>query len=156
MTTILILILIAVVLFILEVILPGGILGTIGGLTFLGAVYLTWVEYGVVAAIITFVLGVVFTILMFILQVNILSKSRLGKHIILGTTTPGTSNLPTGDDSIIGRDGVTLSKMAPSGRVRIDGKSFEAISQSGLLEKGESIEVVQRDAFRLVVRKKGG
>ena len=72
-------------------------------------------------------------------------NSRVEGHS--GTANP--SELP---EEIIGKEGETLTPMVPTGMVGIDGQSYEAFSQSGFMEKGESCEVIGKDNFRLIVK----
>ncbi|MCD8483188.1 MAG: hypothetical protein LR015_11290 [Verrucomicrobia bacterium] len=81
-------------------------------------------------------------------------KTNLGKRAFLQSKSEGTSNLSVGNDLIIGKPGRSLSRLNPSGIVLVDGQRHQALSQTGFIQEGESIEVVSRDAFRLVVRKK--
>ena len=156
MTTILLVILLAALLFFLEVILPGGILGMIGAVMLLVASWLAYNEYGMLAAILVFMGGLLFAVAFFFVQFRVLPKTSFGKRAFLSETSHGTSNLPVGEDSLIGQTGQSVSVLSPSGVVSVQGQRHQALSQSGYIPQGESIEVVGRDAFRLVVRKKEG
>ncbi len=154
MTTILIVLFLAVILFFLEIILPGGVLGVLGGILMLGGVYLTFDEYGAVAALLVLVGCLVFALAFFVFQFKILPKTAMGKNIFLSSSVPGESNINEGGDTIIGAEGVVLTRMTPSGAVRVNGRRYEARSRTGFLESGTTVKVVERDAFRLLVEKK--
>jgi membrane-bound ClpP family serine protease len=156
MTTILLVLLLAALLFFLEVILPGGILGIIGAIMLLVASWLAYEEFGVLAAILVFMGGVVFAVAFFFVQFRILPKTGFGKRAFLSTTSQGKSNLPVGEDTIVGQTGQSVSILSPSGVVSVQGQRHQALSQSGYIPQGEAVEVVGRDAFRLLVRKKEG
>jgi hypothetical protein len=53
--------------------------------------------------------------------------------------------------ALIGKEGVALKEMIPSGSVQIDEKSFEAFSETGPIEAGKRVRVVRLDVGRLVV-----
>lgn len=56
-------------------------------------------------------------------------------------------------DNVIGKDAVTLTTMAPTGMIQIDNDKYEAFSRSGMLSAGETVRVVDRDNFRLIIEK---
>ena len=53
--------------------------------------------------------------------------------------------------ALIGKEGVAMKEMIPSGLVQIDEKSFEAFSETGPIEAGKRVRVVRLDVGRLVV-----
>lgn len=54
-------------------------------------------------------------------------------------------------NALIGKEGVALKEMIPSGLVQIEEKSFEAFSETGPIEAGKRVRVVRLDVGRLVV-----
>ncbi|MCC5841121.1 MAG: hypothetical protein JJT96_13470 [Opitutales bacterium] len=154
MTNILLVFFLAIVLFSLEIILPGGILGVFGGIMLLFGVYLTYDLYGPLLAVVVFAGSLVFAAAFFVLQYKILPKLPFGKNIFLNSRIEGASNINNPGDEILGKEGVVATRMTPGGAILIDGKRHDAISQTGMLETGTAVTVVGRDAFRLVVRKK--
>ena len=57
-------------------------------------------------------------------------------------------------NQLIGRQGTARSAMLPGGAVKIDGKTYEAVCESGSIEAGEVIEVAKVRNNRLVVRRR--
>ena len=53
---------------------------------------------------------------------------------------------------LIGQQGVASSKMLPSGGIRIDGQIIDAVSQSGAIEAGQPVIVIEVRGNRVVVR----
>lgn len=145
-------ILLAAVLFFLELILPGGVMGFIGGVLLLLATFLAYEGHGGMAAALVFTGGILFVTFFFYFQFRLFPNTRLGQKLFLNTSNQGTSNEEY-EDSLVGAQGETLSKLVPSGAVKVNGRRYEAICKSGYLEAGVPVEVVSRDAFRLVVRK---
>ncbi len=155
MTTIFITLILAVVLFFLELVLPGGILGMVGGTLMLVGVYLAYDGYGPLAALFVFFGCIAFAVFFFALQFRVIPKTRFGRKIFLkDSMIRGSSNVSHHDESIIGSIGEVVTQMSPGGMVQVNGRRFEGRSQSGYLEKGTVVEVVGRDVFRLLVRKK--
>lgn len=54
---------------------------------------------------------------------------------------------------LLGRKGEAVTRIMPSGKARIDGKVYDVIMNGQIAEKGDSIEVVEAIANRVVVRK---
>lgn len=51
-----------------------------------------------------------------------------------------------------GRNGQAITRLVPSGKARIDGKVYDVISDGRMIEKGQSIDVVQAIGNRIVVK----
>lgn len=154
MIDIVLVLLLAGTLFFLEIILPGGILGVLGGILLLVATGFAYQNYGFLGAVLVFLFGVAFVTAFLFFQFRVLPKTKLGRNAFLQTKSEGTSNLKVGDDSIAGKVGTTVSRLNPSGTVLVDGVRHQAMSQSGFIQEGEAVQVVSKDAFRLLVRKK--
>ena len=117
------------------------------------AAYFAYTELGFVWAISILCLGVVGAIAMFFLEVRLLSSSRLGRHFALKSTISAKLN-PKADEKLVGREGVTLTVLAPSGRVEVGGKVYTASAEDGFLEKGVPIRVFRTETFNLIVARK--
>lgn len=61
----------------------------------------------------------------------------------------------TGFEGMIGETGVARTQLNPKGVVFTHGELWNALSQDGTIEKGERIDVVGREGFTLYVKKKG-
>jgi membrane-bound serine protease (ClpP class) len=57
---------------------------------------------------------------------------------------------------LVGKQGVARTKMLPSGAVKIEGKSYDAVAEGAGVEVGDRIEVIRVDGTRIVVRKMRG
>lgn len=56
-------------------------------------------------------------------------------------------------DSLVGRRGVAVTMLRPSGQVQIDGRRYEAMVEVGGIDTGEPIVVAGHSAFGLIVEK---
>ena len=153
MSLIITLMAIALVLFFFEIIVPGGILAVIGGILMIIACAVAYSELGPLSSLITFFIALGLSIGMLILEIIILPKTSLGKKFFLKTAVEGSSNIPQTEENIIGKSGESLTKMAPTGKILIEGKEYEATSNSGLLEEGTAVEVVNYDNYKVIVKK---
>ncbi|MGB0408764.1 MAG: NfeD family protein [Opitutales bacterium] len=153
MITILALVLAALICLFFEVILPGGILGLLAITCVLGATWLGFADYGAIGGTAVFVGSLIAGGLLVFFEFKLLAKSGLAKGFFLRTAVSGHSNQSPAESSIIGKEGTTLTRLNPSGKVAIDGQSYEAYSQDGYLEPGESVSVVSQDNFKLIIKK---
>ncbi len=143
----------ALVLVFFEVILPGGILGIIAGICVILATWLGFNEYGTLGGLAIFFGTCIAIITLAYIEFKILAKTKLGKAFFLKETITGRSNLSAAEDAIIGKEGVALTRLNPSGKVVIDGRSYDASSQDGYIDPDELIGVVAKDNFKLIIKK---
>ncbi len=61
-----------------------------------------------------------------------------------------------GVESLAGRTGTVVTALSPEGLVQMAGEQWSARSVEGEVAPGQSVEVVGRDGLRLLVRRKGG
>ena len=58
---------------------------------------------------------------------------------------------PRADEALVGKQGVALTTLAPTGKIRIDDKTHIAQSEDGFLEKGHAVKVVRIETFKVIV-----
>jgi membrane-bound serine protease (ClpP class) len=154
MNAVILLFIAGIILLVFEVITPGAVLGVLGGLAMLGGCLLAFSEFGVAGGLIATAtaLGILGVALFF--EFVVLPKTRLGKKMFLQRTMEGPSQPPLASaDEVVGQSCEALTTLAPSGYVSLNGKRYEAFSQSGLVEQGEALRVIGVDNFRLIVTK---
>jgi membrane-bound serine protease (ClpP class) len=59
----------------------------------------------------------------------------------------------TGPQALIGRVGIALTNLEPTGRVRVDGEVWSAVAQYGAVRVGEEVEVADVEGVTLYVRR---
>lgn len=137
-----------------EVFVPGGILGALGGLAMLAGCVLAFLDFGFVGGLSSAGIGVALIGLMLWAEFVVLPKTRAGKKLFLEAEVKGASQGAVADaDAVIGKAAVAATVLSPSGYVEVEGRRYEAFSQSGFVEKGGRLVVVALDNFRLIVRK---
>jgi len=148
-----ILLLLALVLIVFEVILPGGILGIIAAACVLVALGVVYVEDGLWMTVALFFGSAFIFGLVVYLEFKLLAKTTLGKTFFLKEAVSGHTGSGAMQDSLIGKTGKTLTRLNPSGKVGIDGETYEASSQDGYMDAGQRIMVVSKDNFKLTIKK---
>lgn len=68
------------------------------------------------------------------------------------TDEAGYSSMSKEYESLVGKEGITLSVLRPVGTIRINDLDYSAISNSQWIEKDVPIEVVQVDGTRILVK----
>jgi membrane-bound ClpP family serine protease len=153
MTLIVILFMAGVLLLAFEVIVPGAVLGIVGGLLFLAGTLVSFARFGFEGGLLAGGLAAALLGLALYLEFVVLPKSRLAKTFSMTATVAGTSQPPVADAAVVGRTAVAATALVPSGYVEIGGRRYEAFSRSGHAAAGETLEVVGVDTFRLIVSK---
>lgn len=154
MTGIVLLFALGLVLLFFEVFVPGGVLGVLGGILMLAGCGVAFAEFGTSGGALATVLAVVLIGATLYFELFVLPKTALGRKLFLERAIAARSQPPPADaGEIVGREGQTLTTLAPSGYVVIGGKKYEAASQSGLLPRGTTVKVTGLDNFRLLVSK---
>ncbi len=154
MTAIILFFALGLVLLFFEVIVPGGVLGIIGGVLMLVGCGLAFAAHGFGGGALAVLIAAALLGLTFYIELYVLPRTRLGRKMFLDESVRGASHAPPAVAAeVVGEFGETLTPLAPSGFVLVGGKRYEAASQSGMLPKGASIKVVGVDTFRLTVTK---
>jgi membrane-bound ClpP family serine protease len=152
MTAIIILFLAGILLLAIEVFVPGMIVGIIGGLSILAGVLTAFNLYGSGGGLIALLCGGVLLGMTLYLEFVVLPKTKLAKALSMQTTVEGTSQPAVADlSTVLNQQGETITPLSPSGYINVQGRRYEAFSQSGYLAKGVTVRVTGLDNFRLIV-----
>lgn len=151
MTLIAILFVVGLILLAVEVIVPGGLLGVLGGVSLIAGCVLAFLNFGSRGGVVAVAVAVTLTALLLVIEFLVLPKTRLGKKMFLRAQIAGTSQPMPGTVDLIGQAAVAATTLAPSGYVQVAGKRYEAFCRSGFVEAGATLKVVAMDNFRLIV-----
>lgn len=152
MSLIILLFIIGILCIVAEVIVPGGILGGVGALFMFGGCVLAFTRYDVGGGLIAVGAALLITIIALTLEFKLLPKTKLGRRAFLEKEISGSSSIYGVETrELVGKAAEALTLLSPSGYVRIDGKRYEAFSQSGQIDAGSELRVVGSDNFRLIV-----
>jgi len=145
-------ILLGLLLFIIEfMLIPGITIAGVGGaICVVMGVVLTFTGYGTTAGLI--VLGS--TVLLFILATVIMLKSGTWEKFMLKTAIDSKVDNVGKDEGRIkpGDKGSTVTRLAPGGKVLVNGEYYEAKSVDILIDPGTEIEVIKIDDNKLIVK----
>lgn len=148
------------ILIIVEIFEPGfGFFGIAGGiLVVVGIIVRIYnsgggnpiIQFFVLLAIVLGVLSVAAVVMMVALKKGWLARTGLvNKDTAVSTGhTLGTQNF----DDLVGKEGVTLCALRPSGRVEIEGKEYDVVSNSVFVAKGCKIVVDSVEGGKITVK----
>ena len=139
------------VLLLLELFLPGGVLGILG----IGSVvYGCWLAFG---------LGtmwgggaVLISVVATVGLVVLIMKSRAARRLVLDNTPSREWKAPRAElKELVGRHGVAVSTLRPAGIVEIDGERLDVVTDSEFLDVGVEVMVTEVEGGRIVVEATG-
>lgn len=140
-------------LLLLEFFLPGGIIGTIGLILVVLSLLFAAENIGHMAVSLL-IAGSVSFLAIFIMSKVIGKRMKWFKKIILQDSTStekGYVSNQTRTD-LIGKQGVALTVLRPSGTVMIDNERLDVVTEGTYIDQGKKVLVVKAEGPRIVVR----
>lgn len=101
--------------------------------------------------------GAFLGIIIILVLARFLPKTFLWNRLVLADTVGGGAALESElaaravETSLIGKEGVAVTELWPSGEIEVDGKRYDAHVAFGSLSKGASVKVVAKSDFGYVV-----
>lgn len=151
MVGIIVLIVLGLILFLIEfLIIPGATVAGIGGLILLGSgVYLAFENFGNQTGFLVLAGTLIASVLTLVLAL----RSRTWKGAMLNTTIDGKMNEGPGENLINPGDrGITLSRLNPVGKVKVNDITLEGKSIGGYLNPKTEIEVIKVTGSQAIVK----
>ncbi len=147
--TIIILIFLGLLLLLIEFsVLPGVTIAGIGGFILLGlSVYIAFSEYGTVIGIIT----LAFVLIASPMLVYYFFKSKAGKKMVLDSAIDSKVETVDEEKIKVGDSGITIGRLAPSGKARVSGEVVEAQSTGGFIDHNTEIKVLKILSNKIIV-----
>jgi len=152
MTSIILLILLGILLFVIEFLLvPGVTVAGIGGLilTVMG-VYKAFVDFGPQTGL-WVLLG---TLVLSAFVIGISLRSRTWKRLMLKTEVNGTVDHDLTEEEVkVGDAGKAITRLAPMGKVEFNGLVREVRSIEGYIDEHSDVEVVSVEGNKVLVKR---
>ena len=147
---------IALVMFVIELFMPGiGVAGATGLLSLIAVVVmqLGWGHpqvalYIIAIALLLIILGLIWVI-------RSMQRGRLSKSFLVLKDHSGGTSVPEVADAkteLIGKSGVAITTLRPAGIAEIDGKRLDVATAGEFIQKGETITVIQAQGMHIRVR----
>lgn len=150
MLQIIILILLGMLLIGVELfLLPGVSIAGIGALIVCGfAAYKSFVIYGTTGGLIT--IGIILILSIIVLIFGL--RAKTWRRLTLKENIDSSSQSSPENDLKIGDKGTTLTRLAPIGKIMVNGNTYEAKSVDVYIDPRKEIEVVGFENFSVVVK----
>ncbi len=147
--TIIILIFLGLLLLLIEFsVLPGVTIAGIGGFLLLGlSVYIAFSEYGTIIGIIT----LAFVLIASPMLIYYFFKSKAGKKMVLDSAIDSKVETVDEEKIKVGDTGITIGRLAPSGKARVSGEVVEAQSTGGFIDHNTEIKVLKILSNKIIV-----
>ncbi|MEC1269150.1 nodulation protein NfeD [Bacillus vallismortis] len=142
-----------VILILLEIFLPGGIIGLLGLGAIVASLFLAAGSFTVMA--ISLLIASAVSITAFILLTRVLGKRmKFFKKFVLNDSTNTESGYVSNQTrtDLIGKVGITYTQLRPAGTVIIDDERLDVVSEGSFTEKDKKVKVVRVEGSRIVVR----
>ena len=151
MSLIITLIVIGIILLAIELlIIPGfGFAGVLGLLAVVGAVVLSFIQLGTTTGLI--VLGG--TIIILTIMTVLILRSKTWKKLSLKENIDAkVDSDPTEKGLTTGMVGITISRLAPTGKIRINNLDLEARSYDAIIDSGKEVEIIAIEDNKVTVK----
>jgi membrane-bound serine protease (ClpP class) len=139
-----------------ELFVPGGILGTGGGLAMIAAIVLGFGK-SVALGSILLVAGIVLVPLGLVLAMKVAPRAPFTRQLFLKESLAaknGYISQQEGLEGLVGKEGVATTDLRPSGMAEIDGRRTDVVTDGEMIEKGTQVKVMLVEGNRVVVEAK--
>ena len=106
-------------------------------------------------AILSLSVAIIITSIVAIIFVKLGYKSKIFNRVILKNRTDSDRGFLSSQskNELLGKEGITLSGLRPSGYIDIDGQRLDALSEGGFIPKDSKIIVVKVEGSKIFVRR---
>jgi membrane-bound serine protease (ClpP class) len=141
--------------------IPGfGIAGILGIVALIGGLGMSLIGTGatwdsMLSALGQVSLSILVAIIATLIFFRYFPRLPFGKRLILETNLQaqeGYESSPAEDHRWLGKQGLAVSDLHPSGIARFDGERVDVVSDGTFIDSGQPLEVVRIDGNRVVVR----
>lgn len=142
-----------ILLIIAEFFIPGGIAGLIGTISIIISLFVA--SGNVMQMAVSLIVALFVTIFVVIIMTKVLGKRmKFFRKIILNDATTTEKGYVSNHSrsELIGKKGVALTALRPSGTAMIDDERIDVVTEGEYIAKGQKIKVVKTEGMRIVVR----
>jgi len=132
---------------IVELFIPGMIIGTMGFMATLASIIFAFATGHLWTAVVLVGTTLAFVPLFFALWKGVVGKYFALKSDVLKDARPST----TVGEELVGLEGVAVTALRPTGIAHLGERRYDVITQGEMLDKGTRIKVVEVSGNRIVV-----
>ena len=127
----------------IEIFVPGGVVGFMGGLCLLAAAGVGFLAFGPDGGLLSAVAIVVFAGVAMILWIVLFPKTKTGRRMTLADDGKSFKNDDLALATLTGKEGVAQSALRPAGIALIDGQRVDVMTDGAWIEAGQKIKVLK-------------
>ncbi len=131
---------------VVELFIPGAVIGTIGFLAVVGSVIYALATGHQVTALVLIGCTLALLPVFFMLWKNV-----VGRLFAMKGEERDFSPSTTISEDLVGVEGVAVTQLRPTGIARLDERRYDVVTRGELIEKGTPIKVVEVSGNRIVV-----
>lgn len=148
-----VLVLLGIALIITEFFVPGGILGALGLVSIIAALFFASESVFVIGLSLLIALIVSIAVAVILYRKIGFQKGILGHIILFDRMTSDRGYVPAEErTSLVGTHGVALTPLRPAGTGLFGDERIDIVSEGGFISQGQKIEIVQVNGSRVVVK----
>lgn len=136
-----------------ELLLPGGIIGSLGGIALIAGLVGIYMNHGFLYGSVASLITIVVACTIFLLWFKYFPKTATGKRLLAAEDAQEWRSYDPEYEKLLGQKGSAQTILRPSGKVVIDGKKYDVLTQGEILEAGTPVQVIEVEGNRIVVEK---
>ena len=136
-----------------ELLLPGGVIGSLGGIALIAGLAGTFINYGFLYGSLASLIIIFVTLTIFYLWFKYFPKTKAGKRLLADNDAQEWRGYDPEYEKLVGQSGRAQTMLRPSGKVIIDGRKYDVVTQGEVLDAGTPVKVVEVEGNRIVVEK---
>lgn len=136
-----------------EIFVPGGIIGTIGGIALLAAIISGFSAFGPVIGGYVAAAIIIGAGLSIFIWMRLLPRTALGRRLTVANDLADAKAVKDKADILLDQEGDTVSELRPAGFAMINGKRVDVVTQGDMIPKGVRVRVVEVKGMRVVVKR---
>jgi len=142
------------ILIVLEIFLPGGIVGALGFISMGSGLVLA--AYDTAQGLTSLAIAALIALIVSVILAKFLGVRGVWSRFVLKDEQRNEQGYvaPKDQSALIGEEGVAVTPLRPAGIVKIDGKRVDAVSVGGFIAAGTPLVVVEVEGARVVVAEK--
>jgi len=138
---------IGILLVTVEIFIPGGIVGAVGALCVVVSIYLAYTLEDNTLGHVLLVAGACFVPAFVLLWLKV-----VGRFFAVTTSEEGFTSAQSEHKDLLGKEGVAMTTLRPSGKAVIDGQRVDVVARGEMVEPNARIKVILVEGNRVLVQ----
>ncbi len=136
-----------------ELLLPGGVIGSLGGIALIAGLVGIFMNYGFIYGSLASLITILATLTGFYLWFKYFPKTKAGKRLLVESDAQEWHSYDPEYEKLVGQSGRAQTMLRPAGKVIIDDRKYDVVTQGEILDAGTPVKVVEVEGNRIVVEK---